>query len=364
MNNSQIFIESFLFLSIFILGLIAYIKSDKKNSNYSLVFVFTSFLIHLLFNISVISGVITHFPIFILIDQIDGYVFSLAILYHIMDVTKVKISLLSMYVVVAVGTIVSIYYYTQFTSLNEINKEIEIDRLIHFKLDKMFLYPMAFIQISNLIAAIYILGIYKKFKLRILNFLSDDTLKTKQYVLIFFLVYISLIIIYTFFVLFFPSESIQYIVIPVTVYFFFFIIFMIYTKIPAFEQEQNIIMAQINDGNSKKELIDESLKQKIEQIIIEKQLFKNPNFSLFDLSRELSISTKDLSQFLNHQLHTNFSTFINGFRVNEAKRLLDENIHKNLTFEAIAELSGFNNRVTFYRAFKKLEKISPSDYII
>jgi AraC-like DNA-binding protein len=368
MKNIEIytFIESFLLVSILILGIVAYLKSNKKITNNALVFVFGFFLIHLFYNLTVITGVIKEYPILVLLDEIDGYFFALAIVHHISDVTKVKVNFKIINYFVLISILVSVYYYYKIIILDSLSKTILFNNLINFDLSETFIVPMGFIQLNNLIVSIYIVFIYIKFTKRISNYLSDDNLNTKKYVQFFIFTYITLIIVYSLFVLLVPTAFIQYVVIPSTVYFFFFVTFVVYSKIPIHEQKQNIILSNIHEEINNKEIphdLSKELKTNLINIIIQKELFKIPKLTLYDLAKELSLNSKELSVFINHNLKTNFSTFINEFRVKEAKKLLDENKHENLTLEAIAEMAGFNNRITFYRAFKKIEHISPSDYI-
>jgi len=49
-------------------------------------------------------------------------------------------------------------------------------------------------------------------------------------------------------------------------------------------------------------------------------------------------------------------------RVRHAKKLIKEGKTKELTLEAIGQLSGFSTRNTFFMAFKKVEGISPGAY--
>jgi len=150
--------------------------------------------------------------------------------------------------------------------------------------------------------------------------------------------------------------------IPMVCYFFFFTTFLVYSGIPFFEHKQNIQIAKNFIENNIKETYKtvDNLEEQIKEVISTNKLYKNPDFTLFDLSKEISIGIKQLSKYINHNLNTNFSTLINIYRVEEAKKLLLDK--QNLTLDAIAELSGFRNRITFYRVFKKLENISPSKY--
>ena len=57
----------------------------------------------------------------------------------------------------------------------------------------------------------------------------------------------------------------------------------------------------------------------------------------------------------------NFYDFINKYRVEEAKKLLIEDIH-NYKILAIAYEVGFNSKATFNRVFKKFTELTPSEF--
>ncbi|WP_264535288.1 helix-turn-helix domain-containing protein [Flavobacterium sp. N1736] len=102
------------------------------------------------------------------------------------------------------------------------------------------------------------------------------------------------------------------------------------------------------------------LSEKLEKIMIEKSLYKNPNLSLQDLSQELNISSHQLSQFLNNNLGRNFTSFINEFRIKEACKIITSN--DKLTLESIGYDVGFNSKSTFFAAFKKHTGTTPLNY--
>lgn len=102
------------------------------------------------------------------------------------------------------------------------------------------------------------------------------------------------------------------------------------------------------------------LLQKIEAIINEEELYKNPNLTLPLLAKKNNIRPQLLSQLVNNNLNKSFSTFINEYRIEEAKQLLKTN--PNLKIEIIAEQCGFNSNSTFYAAFKKITGTTPSKY--
>ena len=54
--------------------------------------------------------------------------------------------------------------------------------------------------------------------------------------------------------------------------------------------------------------------------------------------------------------------FVNKFRIDRAKQLLVDQEFDNYKIEAIGYECGFNNKVTFYKAFSKFEGITPAMY--
>lgn len=96
--------------------------------------------------------------------------------------------------------------------------------------------------------------------------------------------------------------------------------------------------------------------------IIENQRYLDPNFQLDLLATELGISTSHLSKLINAYSDSNFSDFINSFRVSRSKILLKDHTFSNYTIVAIGLECGFNSRSTFYSAFKKFTTQTPSEF--
>ena len=100
--------------------------------------------------------------------------------------------------------------------------------------------------------------------------------------------------------------------------------------------------------------------KKLRQSLAEHQQFKNPNLRIGDLAKSIHISSHQLSQLLNDNLDKSFSTFINEYRIEEAKHMLLS--HPNLTIEAIAYEVGFNSKSSFYTAFKQFTQQTPAAF--
>ena len=81
---------------------------------------------------------------------------------------------------------------------------------------------------------------------------------------------------------------------------------------------------------------------------------------LTDLQRIFPISRSYLSQLFNRELGQSFSDYVNQFRIEESKRLMDA--EPNASIQEIAERSGFHSISTFRRAFQKCTGTIPSEY--
>lgn len=103
-----------------------------------------------------------------------------------------------------------------------------------------------------------------------------------------------------------------------------------------------------------------SLTASLNKLIVEQQLYKNPNLKLPDLADKLNVLPHKLSQFLNDNLSKNFTVFINEFRITEAKELIKSN--NTIKLEAVGYDCGFNSKSTFYSAFKKITGTTPAKF--
>lgn len=103
-----------------------------------------------------------------------------------------------------------------------------------------------------------------------------------------------------------------------------------------------------------------ALTTKLDRIISEGALYKNPDLKLNDLASKMGISGHQLSQLLNDNLGKSFAAYINEYRVNEACQMIAKQQHIKL--EAIGYEVGFNSKSTFYSTFKKHKNTTPTLY--
>jgi len=104
----------------------------------------------------------------------------------------------------------------------------------------------------------------------------------------------------------------------------------------------------------------QELKSRIDRKFTEERIFMDEGLSLAGLAHELDLEPHNLSRFLNIHLQTSFIRLLNGYRISEAKTLLERNHHQ--TVLEIAFSSGFNSKASFNRVFKEITGMTPSEY--
>jgi len=103
--------------------------------------------------------------------------------------------------------------------------------------------------------------------------------------------------------------------------------------------------------------------EKIQQILVEKELFLISDITLKNFSGHVGLSPRETSRLINKGLNMTFIDFINSYRVKRFKELVCSKEVAHLSLLGIAYESGFNSKSTFNRVFKKMEGKSPSAYL-
>ncbi|MEQ9593669.1 MAG: helix-turn-helix domain-containing protein [Cyclobacteriaceae bacterium] len=104
---------------------------------------------------------------------------------------------------------------------------------------------------------------------------------------------------------------------------------------------------------------DLNLKNEIEMLMRSKP-YLDSDYSLKDLSASIKTNTVYASQMINLLFQRSFTDYVNQYRVEEAKQRLEKDADSKLF--AVALDSGFSNKNTFSRVFKKHTGQTPSEY--
>ncbi len=104
-----------------------------------------------------------------------------------------------------------------------------------------------------------------------------------------------------------------------------------------------------------------------EELILNKfevdKIFRDDTLSLTSFAESVQLPSQEVSQIVNQKFNCSFAQLVTRYRLREAKQLLQNPETSHLRLIEIAYAVGFTNKVSFYRAFKKFEGISPSAYL-
>ena len=131
------------------------------------------------------------------------------------------------------------------------------------------------------------------------------------------------------------------------------------------EEGNNNIIEDLKSNLPKKQKENATI-QDIELIIkayLNDLPFTQKEFSLSQMSFDLKIPERFLSNYFNKELEITFSDWRKNLRIDHVCRLIEVGEAKNLTIEAIATNAGFASRSKFIDAFKERKGVTPSAFI-
>ncbi|AKK74505.1 quinolinate synthetase [Chryseobacterium gallinarum] len=130
-------------------------------------------------------------------------------------------------------------------------------------------------------------------------------------------------------------------------------------------QELISIDADSDTEEVKRKLISDDelvkIKKQLEKVMDAQKPYLDSELNLIKLAEILLVSTHHLSYVINTGFGKNFFQYVNEYRIEHAKKLLQDSDHK-YSILGIAYESGFNSKTSFNTTFKKLTGKTPSEY--
>ena len=160
---------------------------------------------------------------------------------------------------------------------------------------------------------------------------------------------------------------INYIQVSIMCIMVIYLAYMAYVQPDIFNNEYALLKEKVSLEKYQKSgltnALSKELKENLIKLFVEDKVYKENNINLETLSERLNTTRHNTSQIINEHFNVNFFELINKFRIEEAIKILKEDIHGNLNIIDIAYEVGYNNKVTFNKAFKKETLLTPSEFI-
>lgn len=133
-------------------------------------------------------------------------------------------------------------------------------------------------------------------------------------------------------------------------------------KIFTGEMLQQVFLSSKYQSSTMTAQAADSLLQKLLDHMEAHKPHRNNELRLTTLAEALDVPSYHLSQTINQKLDQSFAHFINHYRLKDVQIMLSDPDYDDLPILQIAYEAGFNNRTTFYKAFKKHFGVLPTEY--
>ena len=131
------------------------------------------------------------------------------------------------------------------------------------------------------------------------------------------------------------------------------------------DEDSKVKIYFLKEEKRLEEILDDNLKQGNNNTTVIK-LAKdyiinnyNKNISLKDVADEVFLSQNYLSELFKKEIGEGFYDFLSNYRIKKAKEFL---LTTNLKVYEIAQMVGYNDSITFGRAFKKITGTTPNNF--
>lgn len=105
---------------------------------------------------------------------------------------------------------------------------------------------------------------------------------------------------------------------------------------------------------------DAGVLESLEDRMLDRRLHLEPQLTITELAQQLGVPPRRLSELVNGLRGRNFSDWINGWRIEEAKRLLISDPERSV-LDVLLD-AGFHSKSTFNAVFKEKTGMTPTEY--
>jgi AraC-like DNA-binding protein len=101
----------------------------------------------------------------------------------------------------------------------------------------------------------------------------------------------------------------------------------------------------------------------VESFFKNNQPYLNKGYSISQLSEDTDIPVHHLSALFNKVYGIRFNDYLNSYRLQYLEVNLSNPDFKDFSQEGLAWQAGFNSRISFFNAVKKLREVSPAEFL-
>ena len=104
------------------------------------------------------------------------------------------------------------------------------------------------------------------------------------------------------------------------------------------------------------------LRENLIKLFEKEKIYRENDINLEMVAQKLNTTRHNASQVINEHFKVSFHELVNTYRINEAKKILAEPNDHGMNIIDVAYEVGYNNKVTFNKAFKKNTQLTPSEF--
>lgn len=104
------------------------------------------------------------------------------------------------------------------------------------------------------------------------------------------------------------------------------------------------------------------IREQIMKVIVMDRKYLDKDYTERDLAKEIGTNASYVSAVIASRFRTNYTSFVNQYRIEEAMSILVDRRYMDLTIEEVGYMAGFSNRQSFYVSFYKNLKMTPVEY--
>lgn len=346
-------------------------REKKSQSNYLFIFLLSAIAVHLAIKF-VIFNFIPDESIRQQMNTFIGVCYGPLIYLYTLSKTKKEFSIAGKWFIFIPLFVLMIAYFTiscVFVILNHVDQKL-LDLYNNFSLYLIFIINLYYPLKSILIA--------RKAQIESLEKIEYDVITRISYCILFMElgVIISKTLLYLY-----PEES-QLINLSIrsVAYFLLLIICLLIVsknlktevyspKITSNNDLKKIVNQNFNEENLLLNTVDYEIKfselwQKMDHSVRQKQLYRDCDLNLDQLALKTEINKYQISEMLNGYKHKPFYRYINEYRIEYFKNLVEKAIERNenINFLSFAYEAGFKSKSSFNRYFKEIIGKTPSEY--